>query len=452
MAERETAGTAYALDAEQAIIAALFGESAPEFFDRLTLVVKAEEFYFKAHGQVFEAYSRLVEEGVTPDPATLSSRIKSSFTVDDETRRVLAEAASYPYVPENIEAYGRLVADKATARRVASGLAGVIKKAGLVGGEITASELLREVEAVAQAEERDAVENQILRPIDVPLAKTLDWLDRRGKGELTGLLTGLRDLDEHLNGIDDNDLVIVAGRPSMGKSVLAMNIALHVAERDDAPLVPFFSLEMGDEQLMLRCFSHLGSIDHDKLRRAALTDDDYDLLGGALGRMSGMSLRIDCDPMLSPSILRAKLRLLLRHNKGKRIGAILVDYLQLMEPDRQLNNKATEVAEISRALKRVAKEFGAPVFALSQLNRGVEQRPNKRPVMSDLRESGGIEQDADTIMMLYRDEYYNPDSDQKGVAEIILPKVRNGKTGTVPAAFLGEYQRFANLAFGAYTS
>lgn len=444
-----TEGTPYALEAEQAIVAALFGDRAVEMFDRLILVVKADEFYFQAHASVFQAFGKLVEEGSKPDPASLSSRIKSSFKVDDETRKVLVEAASYPYVPDNIETYGRLVAEKATGRRVAASLTAVAKKAGLVGGELSAADLLREVDSIAQNEMREAVENQLLQTVDVPLAKTLDWLERRGAGETTGLATGIKSLDEFLGGVSPTDMVVVAGRPSMGKTAMGLTLAVNAAQAETKPVVAIFSLEMDTEQLMLRNLSNLGSIDHTRLRRAALSDEDYDRLASAIGRLTEMNLRIDCDPYLSPAILRAKLRLLTSRIQ-QPLGMILVDYLQLMQPDRQLQNKATEVAEISRSLKLIAKEFKAPVFALSQLNRGVENRPNKRPTMADLRESGGIEQDADTIIMLYRDEYYNPDTDQKGITELIVPKNRNGSTGTVPAAFLGEYQRFADAPFSGY--
>lgn len=443
---KATEGSPYALDAEQAIVAALFGDRAVEMFDRLVLVVNADDFYFQAHASVFGAFAKMTDEGMQPDPATLSSRIKSSFKVDDDTRKVLVEAASYPYVPDNIETYGRLVAEKATARRVASGLTEIAKRAGLVGGGMSASDLLAEVEAIAQDEMREPENNQILQPIEVALGNTLDWMQRKADGLIAGTELGIRALDEFLGGVEETDLMVIAARPSMGKTALALCIARHIGLSEGAPLVPIFSLEMGENQLMLRFLANFATVSHDRLRRGALTEEDYDRLGVAIGQFRETNIRVDCGGELKPSVLRSKLRMLVRREK-KRLGAILVDYIQLMDPDRQSQNKATEVGDISKMLKRIAKEFKAPVIALSQLNRGVEQRPNKRPTMADLRESGAIEQDADIIAMLYRDEYYNPDSDQRGIAEIIITKNRNGNVGTVPASFVGEYQRFTDASF-----
>lgn len=446
-----TEGIPFALEAEQAIVAALFGERSLEMFDRLVLLVKAEEFYFQAHASVFQAFAKLVEEGSKPDPATLSSRIKSSFKVDDDTRKVLSDAASYPYVADNIEAYGRLVAEKATGRRVSAELSAVIKRTGLVGGELSAADLLREVDVIAQKEIRETGGNQILQTVNVAVTNTLDWMQRKCDGEITGINLGIQAVDEFLGGLEETDLVVVGGRPSMGKTAFALSVAKHIADEEDKPLVPIFSMEMGERQLVFRFLSNYGSINHDHLRRATLTDEEYDRLSMSIGRFNATNIRLDCDAVLSPAVLKAKLRLLVSREK-KRLGGIVVDYLQLMEPDRQSQNKATEISEISRSLKLIAKEFKAPVFALSQLNRSVENRPNKRPTMADLRESGGIEQDADTIILLYRDEYYNPDSEQKGITELIIPKNRNGSVGTVPAAFSGEYQRFSDAPFSGYGS
>lgn len=445
-----TEGTPYALEAEQAVVSALFGAKARDLFDRLVLVVKEEDFFIRAHAIVFKAFAQMVEEGATPDQATLVSRIKSSFTIDKETSSVLAEAYTYPYSPENIESYGRLIADKAVARRLASRLSEIQGKTGLVGGELSADDLLRELDAVAQGELRGAQQNEILQDLNVALTNTITWMERRNDGEISGIEIGIKSVDEFLGGLEETDLMIVAGRPSMGKTALALSIARNLADAEDKPLVPIFSLEMGERQLMFRFLANYGSINHDHLRRAQLSDDEFVALSAAIGRFSQTNIRIDCGAELSPAIMKAKLRLLMNQNRSRRLGGIFVDYLQLMQPDRLLQNKATEVAEISRAMKLIAKEFKAPVFALSQLNRDVEKRPNKRPVMADLRESGGIEQDADVIAMLYRDEYYNPDTDQKGITEIIIPKNRNGQVGTVPAAFFGEYQRFTDAQFGRY--
>lgn len=452
---RGAEGTPFALEAEQAIVSALFSEQAEEAFNRLVLVVRADDFYIAAHAAVFRAFAALVEAGVRPDSATVSARVKSTVTMDDGVKTVLADAASFPFVLANIEQYGQLVAEKAMGRRIASGLQEVAKKAGLVGGELSATDLLREVDALAQSEYRETRGNQILEAPDAALQATLQWLEDKNNGKVVGISTGIGALDDFLGGgIMAPDLVVVAGRPSMGKTAMALTVALNAGlprgvdePPEGFPLVAVFSMEMGTEQITLRNLSNLGSIDHDRLRKAAMTDEDYSRLSFAVSRYAASNIRIDCDPYVSPAIMRAKLRLL-KNRTQKPIAAIVVDYMQLMQPDRMMQNKATEVGEISRSLKLLAKEFEAPVIALSQLNRKVEERPNKRPTMADLRESGGIEQDADTIIMLYRDEYYNPDTDMKGITELIIPKNRNGKTGTVPAAFIGEYQRFADIGGG----
>lgn len=444
-------GVLFSLEAEQAIVAALFSERGSEAFDRLVLTLKPDDFFVAAHAAVFAAFTALVDEGIPPEPATIASRVKSSVKVDDAIKRTLAEAGSYPFAIENVEQYARLVAEKSAARRVAAGLTEIAKKAGKVGGEITTVDLLREVDALAQNEFRETRGNQILEMPDEALRKTLEWLDRKNSGEMVGLGTGIKALDEFLGGVMATDMVVIGGRPSMGKTCLALNIATHVglstAEGQEPPLLAVFSMEMNTEQITLRNLSNIGSIDHDHLRSGLLTDEDYTRLSVAISKYSASNIRIDCDPYVSPAIMRAKLRIL--QSRAKRpISMILVDYLQLMQPDRQMQMKATEISEISRSLKLIAKEFNAPVFVLSQLNRNVENRPNKRPTMADLRESGGIEQDADTIVLMYRDEYYNPDTEMKGVTELIVAKNRNGETGTIPCGFEGRYQRFADLNRG----
>ena len=247
------------------------------------------------------------------------------------------------------------------------------------------------------------------------------------------------------SGLQPGDLVVVAGRPSMGKTAFALNIAEHVALVEKMP-VAIFSMEMSGPQLVMRMLGSVGRLDQHKIRTGALNDDDWQKLTAAVGRLNEAPMFIDESGMLNPTELRGRARRLHRQQGGPGLGLIIVDYLQLMETGNSIENRATEVAEISRSLKAVAKELNVPVMALSQLNRGLEQRPNKRPVMSDLRESGAIEQDADLILFIYRDEVYNPESPDKGTAEIIIGKQRNGPIGTVKLTFLGQYTRFENFA------
>ena len=258
--------------------------------------------------------------------------------------------------------------------------------------------------------------------------------------------TGFTDLDRLTSGLQEGDLIVVAGRPSMGKTALALNIAEHIALSTKVKLpVAVFSMEMGATQLAMRLIGSVGRLDQHKIRTGQLSPDDWERLSDALGRLSDAAIHIDETAALNALELRARARRLARQYGGK-LGAIVVDYLQLMQAVAQGENRATEISEISRSLKALAKELRVPVIALSQLNRSLEQRPNKRPIMSDLRESGAIEQDSDLILFIYRDEVYNEDTQDKGVAEIIVGKQRNGPIGTVKLAFLGQYTRFENLA------
>jgi len=270
----------------------------------------------------------------------------------------------------------------------------------------------------------------------------------RSKEAITGIATGFNLFDEKTSGLQRSDLVIVAGRPSMGKTSFAMNIAENAALHNERS-VAVFSMEMPGEQLALRMMSSLGRIDSHSLRTGRLDDHDWPRLISSVNMLSKSKLFIDDTPSLTPTELRARTRRLKREHG---LDLVVIDYLQLMQVAGSTENRATEISEISRSLKALAKELNVPVVALSQLNRSVEQRPDKRPVMSDLRESGSIEQDADVILFIYRDEVYNPDSVDKGVAELLIRKQRNGPIGMVKLAFLGQYTRFENLAFDQYGS
>jgi replicative DNA helicase len=287
-------------------------------------------------------------------------------------------------------------------------------------------------------------------PFDViTLSEHLNGIDElyASKSRITGLSTGYIDLDDRTSGLQRSDLVIVAGRPSMGKTAFAMNLVEHAVLKQDKPVL-VFSMEMPAESLIVRMLSSIGRIDQQRLRNGQLLQEDWPRLTAAVTALKDRPLFIDDTPALSPAEVRARARRLAREHG--ELAMIMIDYLQLMQVPGSSEGRTNEVSEISRSLKAVAKEFKCPVVALSQLNRSLEQRPNKRPVMSDLRESGAIEQDADVIAFIYRDEVYHEDTPEKGVAEIIIGKQRNGPIGTVKLAFQREFTRFENLAHGNY--
>ncbi len=349
----------------------------------------------------------------------------------------------------NIRAYADIVRERAILR-------GLIR----VGTEIANSayqtegrgskELLDQAEQrVFEIAERGARAGQSFTAIGTlasGAAERIDMLSRLNSS-VTGVATGFERFDEMTAGLQPGDLIVVAGRPSMGKTSFAMNCAEHAALKYRLP-VAVFSMEMSGEQIAMRLISSLGRLDQQKVRTGKLDDEDWPRVSSSLTLLGDVPLYIDDGPALTPSELRARARRLKRERSD--LGLIVVDYLQLMQVPGTRENRATEISEISRGMKALAKELHVPVMALSQLNRSLEQRPNKRPVMSDLRESGAIEQDADLIVFIYRDEVYNEDSAHKGTAEIIIGKQRNGPTGTVHLAFLNKYTRFENLAHGDY--
>jgi replicative DNA helicase len=289
-------------------------------------------------------------------------------------------------------------------------------------------------------------------PVREVLGATIDRLDmlHAAQGQLTGLSSGYTELDKMTAGLQPGDLVIVAGRPSMGKTTFALNIAENAAIAFNKP-VAIFSMEMSREQLAFRMISSLGRVDQGHMRTGNFGDEDWARINSAIAQMKTAPIYIDDSGSLTPTEVRARARRLARdREKQGGLGLIVIDYLQLMQVAGNKENRATEISEISRSIKALAKELRVPVIALSQLNRSVEQRQDKKPVMSDLRESGAIEQDADLIMMIYREEVYEPDTPRKGIADIIITKQRNGPTGEVHLTFLGKYTRFENLAHGDY--
>lgn len=445
-------------EAEASVVAALMGDEGRAAFDRLAVKVDVEDFFVAECRLVFAAFGALVAKGVVPDASTLATYIKASTGYTEKVGHVISQASATPYLLENVDAYGIAIHEKAVARKVRTELLSLADKTKLIGGELSSEDVLRQADAISLKFEGRGAEVQLLNPPSAALTAFVERLDAVEKGDVVGVKFGLAELDRRVTFMPA-DLVIIAGRPSMGKTALALSGPLDEArappEKQDDSLVAVFSLEMDTEKLMTRCMSNLGTIDHDHLKRATLNDSEWNSLTLAIQRFDASSIRIDCDPILSISILRSKLRLL-KAQTGKKLRSIYIDYLQLMTVDSRDGyhaNRAEQIAYISRNLKLIAKEEKATVFALSQLNRAVESRPDKRPGMGDLRESGALEQDADTIIMVYRDEYYNPDSEWKGMAELIVAKARDGGAGTVMVEFRGQYQQFLNADRGrAYES
>jgi replicative DNA helicase len=435
----------HSLEAEQSVLGGLLLDNAAA--DRIGDLLFKPDFYNDAHREVFAAIMDLVAEDKPADVVTVAERLASLKKLD-YVGGMAYLGALVENVPTaaNIRRYAEIVRDRAILRRLASA-AGEIADAAYnpLGREPRA--ILDEAESrvfeIAEQGARGQQGFQELSPLLTQVIERVELLYAR-KSDVTGVPTGFTDLDRKTSGLQEGDLIVIAGRPSMGKTAFALNIAEHIALSFKLP-VAIFSMEMGATQLAMRLLGSVGRLDQHKLRTGQINDDEWARLSDALGKLSDAQMHIDETPALNALELRARVRRLARQYGGK-LGAVVVDYLQLMQAVAQGENRATEISEISRSLKALAKELKVPVLALSQLNRSVEARPDKRPLMSDLRESGAIEQDADVIFFIYRDEVYNEESSDKGVAEIIIGKQRNGPIGTVRLAFLGQHTRFENLA------
>jgi replicative DNA helicase len=356
----------------------------------------------------------------------------------------LAELAEQTPTASNVRAYAKAVRERSVLRQLINA-AQDIASAGFNPEGRSSEELVDEAERlIMQISEggQKAGGPQAMAPLLSGALERIEELYNTG-GDITGLTTGFIDLDRMTSGLQSSDLVIVAGRPSMGKTSFAMNLVENAALASDRPIM-VFSMEMPAEQLVIRMLSSLGRIDQSRVRTGKLEQDDWPKLSSATEKLKDTQIFIDDTPALTPTELRSRVRRLVREQGD--LGMIMVDYLQLMRVAGSNEGRTAEISEISRSLKALAKEFKVPVVALSQLNRALEQRPNKRPVNSDLRESGAIEQDADVIMFIYRDEVYNEDSPDQGVAEIIIGKQRNGPIGTCRLSFQGQFTRFENLA------
>ncbi len=439
----------HSVEAEQALLGGLMLDNAS--WDDVGDLVSEDDFYRRDHRLIFSAISELAAQGSPFDVITVSERMESEGKLANTGGLAyLGMLAKNTPSAANIKAYAGIVRDHAVARQLINVGTQVSDTAFNREGRSTAELLDHAEKLVFDIAEKGARGRRGHISIKDILVKVVDRIDTlfQQDNPITGVPTGFTDFDDRTSGLQPSDLIIVAGRPSMGKTTFAMNLAENAAIKTKLPVL-VFSMEMPGEQLAMRMMSSLGRIDQHKLRTGKLNDDDWPRLTSAVGLLAETPLFIDDTPALTPTDLRARAR---RVKREHGLGLIVIDYLQLMQVLGSKENRATEISEISRSLKALAKELSVPVVALSQLNRSLEQRPNKRPVMSDLRESGAIEQDADLIVFIYRDEVYNEDSPDKGTAEIIIAKQRNGPIGTARLTFLGQFTRFENYAHDAYSS
>ncbi|MGA1657234.1 MAG: replicative DNA helicase, partial [Methylophilaceae bacterium] len=391
---------------------------------------------------------QLIERSQPADIVTVGESLESNAELNTvgglEYLGLLAENTP---TAANIRGYAQIVRERSIMRNLVQVGTEIVDSALSPQGR-DAQQLLDESESkifqIAEAGKNDRIGFTDIKELLPQVAERIDQLFQRDNpSDVTGVPTGYKDLDMMTSGLQPGDLVIIAGRPSMGKTSLALNIAEYVAIDTGLPAA-IFSMEMASTQLVSRLIGSVGKLNQHKMRTGQLDDNDWEKLSYALGQLNEAPIFIDEGSALNPYEVRARARRL--HKQCGKLGLVVIDYLQLMGTAGSSENRATEISEISRSLKSLAKELNVPVVALSQLNRSVEQRPDKRPVMSDLRESGAIEQDADVIMFIYRDEVYNPESPDKGVAEIILAKQRNGPVGRVKLTFLGEFTKFENYA------
>lgn len=426
-------------DAEQSLLGGIMLDERA--WDQIADVVGSNDFYRPDHRLIFGAMGDLIERNQPLDAITVGDHLQRQDKLDDAGGRAyLARLVGNTPGAANIRSYASIVREHAMLRQLIE-----------VGGDIAASAFESEgrqvAELVDQAEQRvfeiaERGERRgsgfiALKEVVQPSIDRLDALSNSEDG-ITGVATGFEDLDSRTAGLQAGDLVVIAGRPSMGKTTLALNIAENAAIGHNLP-IGIFSMEMPKEQVTLRMIGSIGRVDQSHLRSGRLTEDDWTRINSAVSIMSNAPIFVDDAPGLTPTEVRARSRRLKREHG---LGLVVVDYLQLMQVSGSTENRATEISEISRSLKGLARELNVPVVALSQLNRSVEQRNDKRPVMSDLRESGAIEQDADVILFIYREEVYDSETPKKGVAEIIIGKQRNGPIGMLLLTFKGEFTRF----------
>ncbi len=429
------------VEAEQSVIGSILLSN--NAWEKVADLLVPTDFYRPEHRVLYESICELAEKNQPFDAVTLSDWLKN--------KGILDQVGGLAYIgilvketpsAANVRAYAELVHERSVMRRLAEAGNAIADRAYVPEG-MSAPEMLDEAESHLHSI-RDEYSHKDKRSIKMRdhVASAFEKIDQlyHGKNPITGVPTGYAEFDKMTAGLQPSDLVVIAGRPSMGKTSFAMNLAEHAAIKYKIPTL-VFSMEMSSQSLAMRMISSLGRIDQHRVRTGALDEQDWPRLVSAMEILSNTQLLIDDTGALTPMELRARAR---RAQKDHKIGIIVIDYLQLMRGSGRTENRVQEISDITRSLKALAKELNVPVLALSQLNRSLEQRPNKRPIMSDLRDSGTIEQDADLVVFIYRDDVYNENSPDKGVAEIIIGKQRNGPTGTVRLNFLGKYTRFEN--------
>lgn len=438
----------HSVEAEQSVLGGLLLEN--HAWDKIADLMGQKDFYRHDHRLIYVTISKLIEQGKPADVITVSESLDTlGELVNIGGLAYLVALVQNTPSAANIRRYAEIVRERSILRKLVEIGTDISDSAYQPEGK-SATELLDQAEKkvfdIAEAGARGQRGFVDLKSLLGTVVERIDELfSRDNQSDVTGIPTGYTDLDQKTAGLQPGDLIIVAGRPSMGKTAFSINIGENVAINTGLP-VAIFSMEMGGAQLVMRMLGSVGRLDQQRLRTGRLLDDDWPRLTYALGKLNEAPIFIDETPALNALELRARSRRL--HRQCGKLGLIIIDYLQLMSSVTSGENRATEISEISRSLKALAKELQVPIIALSQLNRSLEQRPNKRPVMSDLRESGAIEQDADVILFIYRDEVYNADSQDKGSAEIIIGKQRNGPIGTTRLTFLAEHTRFENYSSG----
>jgi replicative DNA helicase len=434
----------HSIEAEQSVLGGLM--LANKAWDDVADQLSAGDFYRGSHQLIFTQMGKLVEASEPIDVVTLSESLNNNHQLEQVGGLAyLVELANNTPSAANIRAYAKVVQERSSLRSLIN-VANDIVESGFKPEGRASDDLLDEAERKIMqiSEERPKIGGpQAVNPL---LKSAVDRIDElfNSDSTLTGVSTGFTELDEKTSGLQPADLIIVAARPSMGKTAFAVNLVEHAVLNQEKPVM-VFSMEMPANAIIMRMISAIGRIHLGKVLTGKLDEEDWPKLTAAVSKLKDRPLFIDDTPALSPTEVRSRARRVAREHGG--LAMIMVDYLQLMQVAGSSEGRTAEISEISRSLKAIAKEFNCPVVALSQLNRSLEQRPNKRPINSDLRESGAIEQDADVIMFIYRDDYYNEDSPDKGIAEIIIGKQRNGPTGTSKLAFIGHFTRFDNLAF-----
>ena len=437
----------HSIEAEQSLLGGLMLDHSS--WDKIADVVAEQDFYRKDHRLIFAAITSLAEDANPCDVVTVSECLDNRGELDQAGGlEYLATLANETPGAANARSYARILRERSMLRSLISAGNEISGAAFSTDGR-SASEIVDEAERlVFEIAESGARARAGFKPLKQILPTAVDRIDllHQSDGDITGISSGFVEFDKLTAGLQGGDLIVIAGRPSMGKTTLAVNIAENAAIGSQVPTA-IFSMEMPSEQLAFRMISSLGRVNQTHLRTGNFPDEDWSRINTAVQLMSEAPIFIDDSAGLSPTDIRARARRLQREHG---LGLIVVDYLQLMSVPGNKENRATEISEISRSLKALAKELSVPIIALSQLNRSVEQRTDKRPVMSDLRESGAIEQDADLIVFIYREEVYNQDTPRKGIADISIAKQRNGPIGDFPLTFVGRYTKFENWVPDSY--